>query len=238
MKVVFPLLLWAGATGCSGGVDRGQCDAYLACSESLGQPTATLRATFGPDGVCWGEEAEELCRAQCEDAVTALSQAFPDNEVCAGAAGDDGIPDCASEIRATGTDVGDVIEDYETVDHTGANKSLYRYCDRAILVLSTTDWSPLNAQAIAELNSLRSEHPPRQLAIVVLVAADDLAAVSEFAVSNDAQVDVWYDPGFAWGERYDMNGGVPSYHLLRTGMELMRKDAGMPGNAELAEAMR
>lgn len=69
------------ATGCQ--PDTGDCPEYLACTESLGQPSALLEATYGADGTCWNgkEDEQKLCRAACTDYLATLEAAYGDCEV-------------------------------------------------------------------------------------------------------------------------------------------------------------
>jgi len=125
------------------------------------------------------------------------------------------------------------------VDSTGASTSLYNYCDRAVLILSTQDRSPFLADNIEKVNTLRREYDERILAIVVMVSAADAEAVATIASENNAQVDVWYDAGYTWGAKYDDNRGYPSYHLVSSGMELAVKDSNdVPSTRQIQDAIR
>lgn len=98
------------ATGCQ--PDMGDCPAYLECSESLGQPSALIEATYGADGTCWSGKQEEqtLCRAACTDFLETLQDAYGGCE----------IHDCqahtAPEISALSLTNGGMVEDPESGD--------------------------------------------------------------------------------------------------------------------------
>src|SRR5690349_20020157 len=78
--------------------DHGACPDYSASSQALGNPTASIEATYGDDGQCWsdapttptGEDQDVLCRAECADALQLLAESGPDV-----------LPECGGEPQGT-----------------------------------------------------------------------------------------------------------------------------------------
>lgn len=71
--------------GCGRSIDQGVCPQYVACVEATGTPSATVRATYGDEGVCWSEgegEVALLCRAHCDDNLAGLALVWPDVPEC------------------------------------------------------------------------------------------------------------------------------------------------------------
>ena len=73
LGLLLPVALACGL----GAPDRGDCPAYIACSEDIGLPSSTLEVTYGAEGQCWDESSEDLCRAECADALETLSAEYP-----------------------------------------------------------------------------------------------------------------------------------------------------------------
>lgn len=226
-------ILVVGGLACmfgGGSPELGACEDYLACAESIGQPTAVLVATYGEDGQCWDEEDEALCQAQCADALTVLADTHPNDPVCG--AGDtdtvEGPPPCADELVATGSDLGDVVEDFTTEDSEREAVRLYDRCDHAVVVMVSTDWDGAGRASIPYLNDLQDQFAGEELEVLALIDAEDYVALQSYADDTGAEVPVWLDPDGEFRNRYEQDGGVPSFYLLAPGMVLEMKDEGRP----------
>lgn len=73
-----------GGNGGGNGIDRGQCDAFIACTTDVApETTANNLLAYGPDAACWNTETTaKVCRDACAAALAEMHKAFPSSEAC------------------------------------------------------------------------------------------------------------------------------------------------------------
>lgn len=225
------LSLLAACAGKDGGdIDYGDCLDYIACSEAVGDPTATITAEFGEEGTCWddAEDEQTLCRAYCTDAVDLLAEAYPDVEECGG--GSSGPePDCAEGLEGTGYSEGDVAYDFTRNDQEGNAVSLYDYCDDAVVLIIGSTWDPGTSAAAADAVDWLEAYGEQGLTVLVLLGENDdydtpsTSDLASWAAEHDLDTPVLADPNYEIGYLYDGDGvfAFPFLILLKPGAELV-----------------
>lgn len=237
------LPLLAGCFGKAGEPDYGDCPDYIACSDATGTPTATLEAQFGEDGICWDEDddAQRLCRAQCTDAMDALSQAYPGVDECSGAGGSSSDDHSCEETPVpTGFDRGDVAYDFTLSDQHGDSVSLYDYCGDAVILLVGAGWDAGTGPAADQAAGWTRSYAG--LTVMVLLGENEdsetpsAADLADFAEDHDLSGPVLADPSFQIGTHY-AQGGLPSFTLMGPGAALIKVDQSSLSSADIEGAL-
>lgn len=206
--------------GCGGfgAPDLGDCPEYIACTEGLGMPTATLEASYGEGGLCWQEEDHELCRAACSDG---LEMSCPDQTPQEA--------DCGS-LESTGNSEGDVAVDFQVPTQSGEPFQLHAHCDKVVLVVTSAIWEPATADEVDDLEALYQAKKDEGLMVVLLLAEnndgqtpsqDELKA---YADTHGASFPVGADANFEIEGRFAKDNGIPSFTLIDRGAVIHAAD--------------
>jgi len=138
------------------------------------------------------------------------------------------IGDCWDDIEETGTEVGDIAEQFELIDQHGQMLRLHDFCDRTILLSSATFWCQPCMDEAGGLQELYEDYEDDGFIVITLLS--ELADNSTPGVSDLMQ---WADnfgithPVVRDGRSSVTNSYVPdaqvvlpSNHMLKKGMEV------------------
>lgn len=141
---------------------------------------------------------------------------------------------CRNDITGTGTQEGDIANQFELSDQNGDIVRLHDFCDRAVLLVFGAEWcGPCQAKA-AEAEALYQDYVDRGFIIIEVLGEDNAGAPPEqtvlqnWASTYGLTIPVVADPNWAVGNVYNPDGAIPSETLIAPGGELVVVD----GDAE------
>jgi peroxiredoxin len=198
------------ACGGLGATDYGDCPDYIACSEDLGIPTASLEASYGEEGLCWEEEDHLTCRAACADG---LDLTCPSDQ-----------SDACDAIVGTGNAVGDVAMDFTVpTQNPGESFRLHEHCDSVVLLVISAMWDGAVKGESAALESLHQDRRGDGLVVVLLLGENESGEtpsqqeLRDYADEHNLTFTVGADADFEIEDRFRVDNGVPSFTLIDRG---------------------
>jgi hypothetical protein len=207
--------------------DYGDCPAYLACANALGEPSATIEAQYGEDGTCWHgtDDDRTLCRAECTDALELLSEANRGEPACR--LPDQGTGGCSNPPVGTGYAVGDVSYDFTLEDAHGDPVSLYDACDNAVILwFELPNDSGLEAGADTVAGWKRDHENDGLTVLGVVFGVESASVVADIARELDIDFPLLFDPvgEVVWSYVDSNSVTVPFYVLLSPGARIETLD--------------
>jgi peroxiredoxin len=135
---------------------------------------------------------------------------------------------CADSIHATGTDVGEVVEDFALLDQYGDTVHLYDFCDHFVLLAFGAAWDGATAARTADLRDWANTYESTGPLLVVQVLGEDAeyqtpteADLLQWAEDHDLPFPVLADDNFEAFTQYGRTS-IPLYVLLNRGMEMQQ----------------
>jgi len=136
------------------------------------------------------------------------------------------IGDCHADIVATGTDVGEISDNFELIDQHGELVRLHDFCDRTVLLSSATFWCQPCMDEAAGFQDLYEDYEEQGFIVITLLS--ETAAATTPTVTD---LQLWADtygithPVLRDGRSSVTNSYVPdaqvvlpSNHMLKKGM--------------------
>lgn len=150
--------------------------------------------------------------------------------------------ECRAGIVGTGTNVGDIAEPFRLPSQYGDNVRLNDFCNQVVMLKLSAGWCGACRATESQHSALYDQFKDRGFMSITLLFEPD---------ARGQEVDREFLEGWAdqygashavvadnerHGSRYERDGGIPSYILIKPGMELVMVDEGMP-TAEQIEAL-
>lgn len=133
---------------------------------------------------------------------------------------------CADDIRASGSEEGDVAEDFLLEDQFGEEVRLYDFCDHYVLIQFGAMWDGATQANSQELQDWSEWYGGADRLVVVEAMGENVDAeapstadLSDWADELDLTFPVLADPGFEVFDRYGERS-IPFYLLIRPGVEI------------------
>jgi thiol-disulfide isomerase/thioredoxin len=150
---------------------------------------------------------------------------------------------CRNDVESSGSggEPGDVAEQFRLVSQHGDKVRLHDFCGQVVVLKRSAGWCGACRASEGSLVALYDQFKDRGFMAVTLILETDTRGetadvdfLTGWAEQYGASHAIVADEGY--GNRFERDGGIPTYVLIGPGAEVVKVDEGMP-SAEDIEAL-
>lgn len=139
---------------------------------------------------------------------------------------------CSETLVPTGHGVGQVAHDFTLTDQSGQSFRLYDHCDKTVLLVGSAMWCAPCQDEAPMLGALFDQYASDGLVVVTLLGENlyggppGSSDLNQWSSSFGLHHPVVAEPGWQVGDRFEVDGYIPTISLIGPGAVVLARDEG------------